>query len=78
MLLINCVAVYSRLVKVLYSVFTAPPVQFSKPLHDVEVREKESARFECEVSRENLKVNPNLFPHKLNNNRVLSPVGAVP
>lgn len=34
----------------------APHVEFTKPLHDVEVREKESARFECEVSRENIKV----------------------
>ncbi|KAJ8416941.1 hypothetical protein AAFF_G00328190 [Aldrovandia affinis] len=33
-----------------------PHVEFSKPLHDVEVKEKESARFECEVSRENAKV----------------------
>lgn len=36
--------------------FSAPHVEFTKPLHDVEVREKESARFECEVSRENAKV----------------------
>lgn len=35
---------------------TAPHVEFTKPLHDVEVREKESARFECEVSREDIKV----------------------
>lgn len=34
----------------------APHVEFTKPLHDVEVKEKESARFECEVSRENIKV----------------------
>ncbi|KAF6733011.1 Titin, partial [Oryzias melastigma] len=33
-----------------------PQVEFSKPLHDVEVKEKESARFECEVSREDAKV----------------------
>lgn len=31
-------------------------MEFSKPLHDVEVKEKESARFECEVSREDVKV----------------------
>lgn len=37
-------------------VFVAPHVEFSKPLHDVEVKEKETARFECEVSRENAKV----------------------
>lgn len=36
--------------------FSAPHVEFTKPLHDVEVKEKESARFECEVSRENAKV----------------------
>ena len=35
---------------------TAPYVEFSKPLHDVEVKEKDSARFECEVSRESAKV----------------------
>jgi len=31
-------------------------VEFVKPLQDVEVKEKESARFECEVSRESAKV----------------------
>uniref|UniRef100_A0A3Q3B7I5 Uncharacterized protein n=1 Tax=Kryptolebias marmoratus TaxID=37003 RepID=A0A3Q3B7I5_KRYMA len=31
-------------------------LEFAKPLQDVEVREKESARFECEVSRESAKV----------------------
>lgn len=31
-------------------------MEFSKPLQDVEVREKESAKFECEVSRESAKV----------------------
>lgn len=36
--------------------FSAPFVEFSKPLHDVEVMEKESAKFECEVSRESAKV----------------------
>lgn len=36
--------------------FTAPYVEFTKPLQDVEVREKESAKFECEVSRESAKV----------------------
>lgn len=35
---------------------SAPHVEFTKPLHDVEVKEKESARFECEVSRESAKV----------------------
>uniref|UniRef100_A0A0S7EPU5 non-specific serine/threonine protein kinase n=2 Tax=Poeciliopsis prolifica TaxID=188132 RepID=A0A0S7EPU5_9TELE len=35
---------------------TPPYVEFTKPLQDVEVREKESARFECEVSRESAKV----------------------
>lgn len=34
----------------------APHVEFTKPLHDVEVMEKETAKFECEVSRENAKV----------------------
>lgn len=34
----------------------APHIEFSKPLHDVEVVEKETAKFECEVSRENVKV----------------------
>ncbi|XP_010793050.1 titin-like, partial [Notothenia coriiceps] len=33
-----------------------PHVEFVKPLQDVEVKEKESARFECEVSRESAKV----------------------
>ena len=37
-------------------VSAAPHVEFSKPLHDVEVREKETAKFECEVSREDAKV----------------------
>lgn len=37
-------------------VFAAPQVDFTKPLQDVEVREKESAKFECEVSRESAKV----------------------
>lgn len=36
----------------------APHVEFTKPLQDVEVREKESAKFECEVSRESAKVSP--------------------
>lgn len=42
----------------------APHVEFSKPLHDVEVKEKESAKFECEVSRESAKVKsppPSIF-----------------
>lgn len=34
----------------------APHVEFIKPLQDVEVNEKESAKFECEVSRESAKV----------------------
>lgn len=34
----------------------APHVEFTKPLHDVEVLEKETAKFECEVSKENAKV----------------------
>ncbi len=37
-------------------VSTAPHVEFTKPLQDVEVKEKESAKFECEVSRESAKV----------------------
>lgn len=37
---------------------SAPHVEFTKPLQDVEVREKESAKFECEVSRESAKVRP--------------------
>lgn len=36
--------------------FSAPFVEFTKPLHDVEVKEKETAKFECEVSRESAKV----------------------
>lgn len=36
--------------------FSAPFVEFTKPLHDVEVKEKESAKFECELSRESAKV----------------------
>lgn len=36
--------------------FSAPFVEFTKPLHDVEIKEKESAKFECEVSRESAKV----------------------
>lgn len=31
-------------------------MEFTKPLQDVEVKEKESAKFECEVSRETAKV----------------------
>lgn len=42
----------------LVCVATAPHVEFSKPLQDVEVRERESAKFECEVSRESAKVRP--------------------
>lgn len=41
-------AVFSR-------VSVAPHVEFVKPLQDVEVKEKESAKFECEVSRESAK-----------------------
>lgn len=41
---------------------TAPHVEFTKPLHDVEVVEKESAKFECEVSRENIKVSTSAGP----------------
>lgn len=44
------------------SVFTAPHVEFTKPLQDMEVKEKESAKFECEVSRESAKVR--LSTHK--------------
>ncbi|CAI9556842.1 unnamed protein product, partial [Staurois parvus] len=33
-----------------------PFVEFSKPLTDLEVKEKETARFECEISRESAKV----------------------
>lgn len=43
----------------------APHVEFTKPLHDVEVKEKESARFECEVSRENIKVSLAYIPRQL-------------
>lgn len=42
-------------------VSTAPYVEFTKPLQDVEVREKESARFECEVSRESAKVRCSIY-----------------
>lgn len=47
---------YSQPVNSSFCMSPAPLVEFTKPLHDVEVREKESARFECEVSRENIKV----------------------
>ena len=40
----------------LFPVPSAPFVEFTKALKDVEVGEKESARFECEVSRESAKV----------------------
>lgn len=36
-------------------------VEFLKPLTDLEVKEKESARFECEISRPGVKVNNNTF-----------------
>lgn len=39
-------------------VSSAPHVEFTKPLQDVEVKEKESAKFECEISRESAKVRP--------------------
>lgn len=42
----------------LVCVATAPHVEFTKPLQDVEVREREAAKFECEVSRESAKVRP--------------------
>lgn len=34
-------------------------LEFLKPLTDLEVKEKESARFECEISRPGVKVNNN-------------------
>lgn len=43
-------------------VATAPHVEFTKPLQDVEVREREAAKFECEVSRESAKVRPPAAP----------------
>lgn len=47
-----CIDVFNALV----CVATAPHVEFTKPLQDVEVGERESAKFECEVSRESAKV----------------------
>lgn len=35
---------------------TAMRVDFLKPLTDLEVKEKQTARFECEISRPNVKV----------------------
>lgn len=40
---------------------TAIRVDFLKPLTDLEVKEKESARFECEISRPNVKVRSDTF-----------------
>lgn len=40
-------------------VFVAIRVEFLRPLTDLEVKEKESARFECEISRPGVKVNNN-------------------
>lgn len=45
-------------------VSTAPHVEFTKPLKDVEVNEKESAKFECEVSRASAKVGPCIRSHE--------------
>lgn len=40
---------------------TAIRLDFLKPLTDLEVKEKESARFECEISRPNVKVRSDKF-----------------
>lgn len=48
------------LLKILYCL-TAIRVDFLKPLTDIEVKEKESARFECEISRPNVKVRSDTF-----------------
>lgn len=48
------------LLKILYSL-TAIRVDFLKPLTDLEVKEKQSARFECEISRPNVKVRSDTF-----------------
>lgn len=48
------------LLKIFFSL-TAIRVEFLKPLTDLEVKEKESARFECEISRPGVKVNNNTF-----------------
>lgn len=39
-----------------YMFLIALRVEFTKPLTDLEVKEKESARFECEISRPGVKV----------------------
>lgn len=44
------------LLKFIFSLI-AIRVEFLKPLTDLEVKEKESARFECEISRPGVKVN---------------------
>lgn len=48
------------LLKIFFSLI-AIRVEFLKPLTDLEVKEKESARFECEISRPGVKVNNNTF-----------------
>uniref|UniRef100_A0A4W3IYJ9 Ig-like domain-containing protein n=1 Tax=Callorhinchus milii TaxID=7868 RepID=A0A4W3IYJ9_CALMI len=40
----------------LFLSFTAPHIEFTKPLTDLEVKEKDVAKFACEVSREDAKV----------------------
>jgi len=48
------------LLKIFFSL-TAIRLEFLKPLTDLEVKEKQSARFECEISRPGVKVNNNTF-----------------
>lgn len=48
------------LVKIFFSL-TAIRLEFLKPLTDLEVKEKQSARFECEISRPGVKVNNDYF-----------------
>lgn len=41
--------------------FIAIRLEFLKPLTDLEVKEKQAARFECEISRPGVKVNNNTY-----------------
>lgn len=46
--------------KIVFSL-TAIRLEFLKPLTDLEVKEKQAARFECEISRPGVKVNNNTY-----------------